>query len=42
MRFFRTLGMRDEQQTLVRWSSTAKPAFGGICFYILFLGLLLR
>jgi UDP-GlcNAc:undecaprenyl-phosphate/decaprenyl-phosphate GlcNAc-1-phosphate transferase len=37
MRFARTLGMRDEQQTLIRWSSTAKPSLGGICFYILFL-----
>lgn len=37
MRFARTLGMRDEEQTLIRWSSTAKPSLGGICFYILFL-----
>lgn len=37
MRFARTLGMRDEHQTLIRWSSTAKPSLGGICFYILFL-----
>ncbi len=37
MRFARTLGMRDEEQTLVRWSSTAKPSLGGIGFYILFL-----
>jgi UDP-GlcNAc:undecaprenyl-phosphate GlcNAc-1-phosphate transferase len=37
MRFARTLGMRDEHQTLVRWSSTAKPSLGGICFYIIFL-----
>jgi UDP-N-acetylmuramyl pentapeptide phosphotransferase/UDP-N-acetylglucosamine-1-phosphate transferase len=37
MRFARTLGMRDEQQTLIRWSSTAKPSLGGIGFYILFL-----
>ena len=37
MRFARTLGMRDEDQALIRWSSTAKPSLGGICFYILFL-----
>jgi len=37
MRFARTLGMRDEEQTLIRWSSTAKPSLGGITFYILFL-----
>lgn len=39
MRFARTLGIRakDDQQLLVRWSSTSKPAFGGISFFILFL-----
>ncbi|MCB9178678.1 MAG: hypothetical protein H6590_04565 [Flavobacteriales bacterium] len=37
MRFARTLGMRDEEQTLIRWSSSAKPSLGGITFYILFL-----
>jgi len=37
MRFARTLGMRDQDQTPVRWSSTAKPSLGGIGFYILFL-----
>jgi UDP-GlcNAc:undecaprenyl-phosphate GlcNAc-1-phosphate transferase len=37
MRFARTLGMRDQNQALVRWSSTDKPSLGGIGFYILFL-----
>ncbi len=37
MRFARTLGIR-EQGELIRWSSTAKPAFGGIGFFIIFLG----
>ncbi|MBK8497871.1 MAG: undecaprenyl/decaprenyl-phosphate alpha-N-acetylglucosaminyl 1-phosphate transferase [Flavobacteriales bacterium] len=37
MRFARTLGMREKDQMLVRWSSTSKPAFGGIGFFILFL-----
>lgn len=37
LRFSRTLGIRDHGQ-LVRWSSTAKPAFGGIGFFIIFLG----
>jgi len=37
LRFARTLGMRDNEQALVRWSSSVKPSFGGICFYILFL-----
>ncbi len=37
MRFARTLGMRDRDPMMVRWSSTHKPAFGGIGFYMLFL-----
>jgi UDP-GlcNAc:undecaprenyl-phosphate GlcNAc-1-phosphate transferase len=37
MRFARTLGIRESERMLVRWSSTSKPAFGGIGFYILFL-----
>ncbi|WKZ66627.1 MAG: MraY family glycosyltransferase [Flavobacteriales bacterium] len=37
MRFARTLGIREKDQMLVRWSSSHKPAFGGIGFYILFL-----
>ncbi|MBL8003173.1 MAG: undecaprenyl/decaprenyl-phosphate alpha-N-acetylglucosaminyl 1-phosphate transferase [Flavobacteriales bacterium] len=38
MRFFRTLGIREQPEGMVRWSSTAKPAFGGIGFFIIFLG----
>lgn len=37
MRFARTLGIRGTDHMLVRWSSTAKPAFGGIGFFMLFL-----
>ena len=37
LKFSRTLGVKDQEQTMVRWSSTSKPAFGGISFYILFL-----
>jgi len=38
MRFAHTLGIREkDDQLLVRWSSTSKPAFGGISFFILFL-----
>ncbi|HRO98509.1 MAG TPA: MraY family glycosyltransferase [Flavobacteriales bacterium] len=37
MRFARNLGIREREQMLVRWSSAAKPAFGGIGFFILFL-----
>lgn len=37
MRFARTLGIREQEPTIVRWSSSSKPAFGGIGFYIVFL-----
>lgn len=37
MRFFRTFGLREEGAG-VRWASSAKPAFGGIGFYLVFLG----
>lgn len=37
MRFARNLGIRDRDQSMVRWSSSAKPAFGGIGFFIVFL-----
>ncbi|MBK8227406.1 MAG: undecaprenyl/decaprenyl-phosphate alpha-N-acetylglucosaminyl 1-phosphate transferase [Flavobacteriales bacterium] len=37
MRFARTLGMREKDQLIERWSASYKPAFGGIGFYILFL-----
>jgi len=37
LRFAHTLGIRDHGE-LVRWSSAAKPAFGGIGFFIIFLG----
>ena len=38
MRFFRTFGIRDDEEGNVRWSASAKPAFGGIGFFIIFLG----
>ncbi|MBK7753834.1 MAG: undecaprenyl/decaprenyl-phosphate alpha-N-acetylglucosaminyl 1-phosphate transferase [Flavobacteriales bacterium] len=38
MRFSRTLGSRELNADLVRWSATHKPAFGGIAFFIVFLG----
>ncbi len=38
MRFARTLGIREQDPLMPRWSSDAKPAFGGIGFFILFLG----
>ncbi len=37
MRFARTLGIREQATAMVRWSSSSKPAFGGIGFYIVFL-----
>jgi UDP-GlcNAc:undecaprenyl-phosphate GlcNAc-1-phosphate transferase len=36
LKFSVSMGRRNENQE-VRWSSTTKPAFGGISFYILFL-----
>ncbi len=37
LKFSRTLGVKDQSDNMVRWSSTSKPAFGGISFYIMFL-----
>jgi len=37
MRFARTLGIREQEPTMVRWSSSSKPVFGGIGFFIVFL-----
>lgn len=37
LKFSRTLGMRNSSDTIIRWSSTSKPALGGISFFILFL-----
>jgi len=37
LKFSLSLGRKNEKTTEVRWSSTSKPAFGGISFYILFL-----
>ncbi len=37
LKFSKTLGVRDHSQTVIRWSSTSKPAFGGISFFIHFL-----
>lgn len=38
MRFFRTFGIREGEEGMVRWAASAKPAFGGIGFFIIFLG----
>ncbi|MGV9011767.1 MAG: glycosyltransferase family 4 protein [Flavobacteriales bacterium] len=37
MRFFHTFGIREEGLGNVRWNVNAKPAFGGIGFFIVFL-----
>ncbi|MFN3554656.1 MAG: MraY family glycosyltransferase [Bacteroidales bacterium] len=37
LKFAKTLGIRNTSETIIRWSSTSKPALGGISFYIIFL-----
>jgi UDP-GlcNAc:undecaprenyl-phosphate/decaprenyl-phosphate GlcNAc-1-phosphate transferase len=40
VKFSNNLGMRNMQnndEPIIRWASTSKPAFGGISFFILFL-----
>ncbi len=37
LKFAKTLGIRNNDDRIIRWRSQAKPAFGGISFYILFL-----
>lgn len=37
LKFSRTLGMRNQPDSMIRWSSQTKPSLGGITFYILFL-----
>lgn len=37
LKFSHTLGIRNNQDTIIRWSSESKPSFGGISFYIIFL-----
>ncbi len=37
MRFARNLGIREKEQVAMRWSSSAKPSFGGIGFFMVFL-----
>ena len=37
LRFVRTLGIRNQDDTIIRWGSQSKPAVGGFSFYILFL-----
>lgn len=37
LRFVKTLGIRNEGETTIRWSDQVKPALGGLTFYIVFL-----
>ncbi|MCB0396447.1 MAG: undecaprenyl/decaprenyl-phosphate alpha-N-acetylglucosaminyl 1-phosphate transferase [Flavobacteriales bacterium] len=37
LRFSKTLGIRNTEETIIRWGSQSKPAFGGIAFFIIFL-----
>ena len=37
LKFAKTLGIRNYQDSVIRWSSEAKPALGGISFFIVFL-----
>jgi len=37
LKFSKTLGIRNDKETVIRWSAESKPAFGGISFYIIFL-----
>lgn len=35
--FSKNLGIRDKNDTVIRWSTVSKPALGGITFFIVFL-----
>ncbi len=37
LKFSKTLGIRNNAETVIRWSATSKPALGGISFFICFL-----
>ena len=37
LKFSKTLGIRDKESTMIRWSSISKPALGGITFFMSFL-----
>lgn len=37
LKFIHTLGIRNQEDTVIRWGSQSKPAIGGISFYIIFL-----
>ncbi len=37
LKFVRSMGIRNQDEATIRWSSTSKPALGGISFFIIFL-----
>jgi UDP-GlcNAc:undecaprenyl-phosphate GlcNAc-1-phosphate transferase len=37
LKFATTLGIRNQDETIIRWSPQVKPSLGGISFYIIFL-----
>ncbi|MBI2281037.1 MAG: undecaprenyl/decaprenyl-phosphate alpha-N-acetylglucosaminyl 1-phosphate transferase [Bacteroidetes bacterium] len=37
LKFVKTLGIRNQNETTIRWSEQVKPALGGLSFYIIFL-----
>ncbi len=37
LKFSRTLGIRNKQDMVIRWSPESKPSLGGLTFYIIFL-----
>jgi UDP-GlcNAc:undecaprenyl-phosphate GlcNAc-1-phosphate transferase len=37
LKFASNLGIRNTNETIIRWSPTAKPSLGGISFFLLFL-----
>jgi UDP-GlcNAc:undecaprenyl-phosphate GlcNAc-1-phosphate transferase len=37
LKFSKNLGIRNIDDKVIRWSTTSKPSFGGISFYIVFL-----
>jgi UDP-GlcNAc:undecaprenyl-phosphate/decaprenyl-phosphate GlcNAc-1-phosphate transferase len=37
LRFSRTLGIRNKNDVIVRWSNESKPSLGGVSFFVVFL-----
>ncbi|MBL0104502.1 MAG: undecaprenyl/decaprenyl-phosphate alpha-N-acetylglucosaminyl 1-phosphate transferase [Bacteroidetes bacterium] len=37
LKFVKTLGIRNQDDTIIRWGTQSKPAVGGFSFYIIFL-----